>query len=285
MDFTFFFCPAVDWDCVWLILGVAPCRVLIDAFNSDQSWRYNLFKRTKLKKEVLRRTVNHVLSQSVPPSVVTTVSGYSKLFIGEIVERARTVQQEWADAYDQLAVEVAEAEAAKAAESEAAKAAEAMDTAPASGDASADTSAMKKEPEDESMKQTTPNESFLSGLTEAAQENPYSPAPAPAPASNASPNTAPDGIPSSTPQTPTAAPAPAIPQPENLTSNQKPLKLPPNPHRSQLLPSHLREAVRRYKVDGEGGGVGYSGLSLKGMGTKGAVTCTIGGVGGRRLFR
>ncbi|KAI9802360.1 MAG: hypothetical protein M1833_001866 [Piccolia ochrophora] len=44
-----------------------------------------------------------------------------------------------------------------------------------------------------------------------------------------------------------------------------------------LLPDHLREALRRYREDREGGGAGMKGLSLA---SKGGV-----GVGGRRLFR
>lgn len=249
-------------------------RVLIDAFDSAQSSRYNMFKRSKLRKETLRKTVNHVLSQSVPPSVVTTVNGYTKLFIGEIVEKARTVQREWADAYDQLLIEVAEAEAAKAMEPAA--------SATSSGNASADTSAVEKQPPEENMKQTpTPNDSFLFGIAEAAQQN--SPYP-PVTPSNVLPNVVPDGMPSSTPQTPNPAPT-TTPHFNNLATDTKPFRLPPNPHRGQLLPSHIREAHRRYKLDGEGGGVGYSGLSLKGLGTKGAVTCSIGGVGGKRLFR
>ncbi|KAK2756416.1 hypothetical protein FQN54_005308 [Arachnomyces sp. PD_36] len=218
--------------------------ILIDAFDSAQSSRYNLFKRTKLRKEALRKMVNQVLSQSVPPSVVTTVNGYTKLFVGEIVERARIVQREWADAYDQLAIDLAEAQAAEA-EAEAAAAAAAASRGTSVGNPVAD-------------KQTTPNGTPpLSGFTP-TQTHSFSPS------QNALPG---GGGVSSMPPTP------------------KPFKLPPNPHRSQLLPTHIREAHRRYKLDGEGGGVGYSGLSMKGLGTKGAVSCSIGGTGGRRLFR
>lgn len=75
-----------------------------------QSERYDLYKRTKLKKETLRRIINHALSQSVPAGVVTTVNGFTKVFVGEIVEKARDVQKEWADAHDQNALAAFEAE-------------------------------------------------------------------------------------------------------------------------------------------------------------------------------
>ncbi|EAU31217.1 conserved hypothetical protein [Aspergillus terreus NIH2624] len=130
--------------------------LLVDAFNPLQSERYDLFKRAKLRKETLRRIVNHALSQSVPASVVTTINGFTKVFAGEIIEKARTVQMEWAAAHDQAALARFEAE----------------------GD----------------------------GATVKQEEG------------------APD--------------APASRPPRVFTP-------PPNPHRGQLLPSHLREALRR----------------------------------------
>ena len=42
--------------------------------------------------------VNQTLSQSVPEPVVKTVNGFTKIFIGEIIERAREVQAQWAAA-------------------------------------------------------------------------------------------------------------------------------------------------------------------------------------------
>jgi transcription initiation factor TFIID subunit 11 len=60
----------------------------------------------------------------------------------------------------------------------------------------------------------------------------------------------------------------------------------PNPHKGGLLPDHLREALRRYKADGEGGGVGFGSTSLGMMGNHGAGTWRVGGgVSARRLFR
>jgi transcription initiation factor TFIID subunit 11 len=68
--------------------------VLLDAFNTEQSERYNTYRRAKLKKETLRKITNQTLSQSVPPSVVTTINGFTKVFIGTLIERARDVQRE-----------------------------------------------------------------------------------------------------------------------------------------------------------------------------------------------
>ncbi|RAK80401.1 transcription initiation factor TFIID subunit 11 family protein [Aspergillus fijiensis CBS 313.89] len=190
--------------------------LLVDAFNPLQSERYDLFKRAKLRKETLRRIVNHALSQSVPASVVTTINGFTKVFAGEIIEKARTVQAEWAEAHDQAAL--------------------------AAVAASSSTSTTSNTP-------TTTNHHL--GVVK------------------------PQGmIDRGGPLLTTTA-----------AKSEMKAKLPPNPHRGQLLPAHLREALRRYKRDGEGGGVGFSGLSMGNLGVRGSVTWAAGSVGGRRIFR
>jgi len=60
----------------------------------------------------------------------------------------------------------------------------------------------------------------------------------------------------------------------------------PNKHKGGLLPDHLREALRRYKADGDGGGFGFDGLSHPLLGVQGAVAWRVGdGATGQRLFR
>lgn len=201
------------------------CRLLVDAFNPLQSERYDLFKRAKLRKETLRRIVNHALSQSVPASVVTTINGFTKVFAGEMIEKARTVQAEWADAHDQACLAAYEAEEA-------------------SGGAAANGG--------------TPG-------TLGPRVKPQSDPPTPMKKAEESDEESAQGPP--------------------VRAARREFKLPPNPHRGQLLPAHLREALRRYKRDGEGGGVGFSGLSMGNLGVRGSVTWSAGSVGGRRIFR
>lgn len=50
-----------------------------------------------------------------------------------------------------------------------------------------------------------------------------------------------------------------------------------------LLPEHLREAFRRYRRAGEGGGAGVGGVSV-GLGVQGSAAARMG-TGGKRLFR
>jgi transcription initiation factor TFIID subunit 11 len=50
-------------------------------------------------------------------------------------------------------------------------------------------------------------------------------------------------------------------------------------NKGPLTPAHLREALRRYKRDRDGGGAGFAGMSLEG------VEKTMARTGGKRLFR
>ncbi|KAH1791666.1 hypothetical protein KXW54_008923 [Aspergillus fumigatus] len=214
--------------------------LLVDAFNPIQSERYDLFKRAKLRKETLRRIVNHALSQSVPASVVTTINGFTKVFAGEIIEKARTVQAEWAIAHDQAARAAFDAEEAEA-EARAAEAA-------------------AREGQGQSQPQTS-----------VKKEHSDSNRSTPIPPSSSSPMPQQQA---SQPSTPSVSGPPQQQQQEQQPPPARPkreFKPPPNPHRGQLLPSHLREALRRYKRDGEGGGVGFSGLSMGNLGTRRAT--------------
>ncbi|KAK2882554.1 hypothetical protein FQN49_000239 [Arthroderma sp. PD_2] len=235
--------------------------VLMDAFNPEQSSRYDFFKRAKLNKPTLRKIVNQTLSQSVPPNVVTTIGGYTKVFIGEIVEKARTIQDEWADAFDAAAITEAEAEEAKNLQKQQEK--------------------EKREKENNAAQATpnTPNQED-SGKTQVKPESPHG--------NGASGNM--EDIQSAHPSTSTPSPTTANAVNSSIIPNSiapaiaKSYKLPPNPHRGPLLPSHIREALRRYKLSAQGDNVGFSGLSLKGLGVKGPFTWSVKGVGGKRLF-
>ena len=55
----------------------------------------------------------------------------------------------------------------------------------------------------------------------------------------------------------------------------------PQKYLGPLTPDHLREALRRYRRDGEGGGTGLTGFSV-GLGVPGTASARLQG---RRLFR
>ncbi|KAK0521389.1 hypothetical protein OC835_003921 [Tilletia horrida] len=65
---------------------------LIEAMTSEQLDRHDAFRRHGLNRGGVKRLMNQVLSQSVSDSVAIVAGGAAKIFIGEIVERARQVQ-------------------------------------------------------------------------------------------------------------------------------------------------------------------------------------------------
>ncbi|QPG96494.1 hypothetical protein C2857_004365 [Epichloe festucae Fl1] len=77
--------------------------MLVEAFDSEQYNRYELWRAAKLSDAVVKRVVNATVSQSVPQMVSTAVKAVAKLFAGEIIEAARNVQGEWITAGEKQA--------------------------------------------------------------------------------------------------------------------------------------------------------------------------------------
>ncbi|KAI5292486.1 hypothetical protein KEM52_006318 [Ascosphaera acerosa] len=271
--------------------------ILVDAFDPEQSARYDLFKRAKLNKAMLRKIVNQTLSQSVPPNVITTIGGYTKVFIGELVERARTVQEQWAEIEDRHAREEilrqrqAERRQRRRRQQRGEKDREPEETDAdvkmAADDSSSPAGAATRA---ESPSQPPPPDAANS---DAAMPDPSPPQthddaadgdrPTTAASSEHGPHDTHAAPASDTEMASTSeaeAEAEAPPQDTPVADHE----LPPNPHRGQLLPQHLREALRQYKRDHEGGGVGFAGLSLRSLGVQGSGAWGQNG-GGKRLFR
>lgn len=182
---------------------------LADTLDADQYSRYNQWRALSLNNVTVKRLVNSIVSQSVTAHPLHAIRIYGKWFVGEIVERAREVQTEWAKAYEET----------------------------------------RKEERERREKE-------LHNLEERQKQD------------------------NNTEQ-----------QSRLMTRDIGRLKREiqeyiPNPHQGGLLPDHLREALRRYKADGEGGGVGFQGMSHGLLGVPGSLAWRVGdGASGRRLFR
>jgi transcription initiation factor TFIID subunit 11 len=193
-------------------------RVLMEYMTPLQADRYATYRRIRLKRETVRKLVNQTLSQSVPQPVIIAVTSYTKSFIGEIIDRALTVRDEWAASRTHL-------------------------------------------------------------------PNPNLPPPVLAQSL---------GRPSAHIKDPRNKPTNADIQSAGLYFNQvdrnEPLWIEIDKNaglqerlkqcdKGPLTPAHLREALRRYKRDRDGGGAGFAGMSLEGVERTAART------GGKRLFR
>ncbi|EPY53422.1 transcription factor TFIID complex subunit Taf11 [Schizosaccharomyces cryophilus OY26] len=72
-------------------------RYLLESFDEEQMQRYEVFRRANLNKTNVKKLANQILNQSVTPNVAIVISGFSKVFVGEIIELARRIQEHWGD--------------------------------------------------------------------------------------------------------------------------------------------------------------------------------------------
>ncbi|KAI9654778.1 MAG: hypothetical protein M1821_005772 [Bathelium mastoideum] len=207
--------------------------MLLSSFSEDQTSRYEAVRRVRLKKETVRRITNQTLSQSVPASVVTTINSFTKVFICELIERARDVQMEWMAAEEQLPTDDInpywERRARELGKEQ--HASQATNREAINGHDQSDGNFMIHHSIEDSMT-TIPDSSGT--LTNSESEG------------------------------------------DKRKSWVDPVQ---EMDRGPLTPDHLREALRRYKKDRDGGGAGLQGLSLDGREN------TASRMGGRRLFR
>lgn len=80
----------------------ATFQLMMEKTNPEHGDQFGLFNQVHLNKNVVRRLTNQTLSQSVPGSVVNAIAAYTKLFAGEIIDKAREVQKEWLAASEKL---------------------------------------------------------------------------------------------------------------------------------------------------------------------------------------
>ncbi|KAJ7261838.1 TAFII28-domain-containing protein [Mycena haematopus] len=67
-------------------------KVLMDNFTPAQYERFEAYRRGALSKQSVRKVIQQTLSMQVSPPVAQVVAGFSKVFVGEMVEKARAVQ-------------------------------------------------------------------------------------------------------------------------------------------------------------------------------------------------
>jgi len=193
-------------------------RMLMDYMTPAQIDRYATYRRIRLKRETVRKLVNQTLSQSVPQPVIIAVTSYAKSFIGELIDRALTVRDEWAAVRTHLPNPKL--------------------PPPILSQCLQRPSAHIK---DERNRPTN---------TDITSAGWYL---------NQVDRTEPLWI-----------------EIDNDASLQERIK---QTDKGPLTPAHLREALRRYKRDRDGGGAGFAGMSLEG------VERTMARTGGKRLFR
>lgn len=72
-------------------------QVLVSNFTEDQLDRYEMYRRAAFPKAAIKRLVQTISGGSVSQNVVIAMSGIAKVFVGEIVEQALDVMEEYED--------------------------------------------------------------------------------------------------------------------------------------------------------------------------------------------
>ncbi|KAF8120456.1 TAFII28-domain-containing protein [Boletus edulis] len=67
-------------------------KLLMDNFSPAQYDRFEAYRRHALPKQAVRRVIQQTTGQQVSQPVAQIVAGFGKVFVGEIVEKARAVQ-------------------------------------------------------------------------------------------------------------------------------------------------------------------------------------------------
>lgn len=68
---------------------------MMSAFTPDQMERYEAFRRSRLAAPAVRKVMNSTLGFSVHHDCGIVMAGAAKLFVGELIETARQVQEQW----------------------------------------------------------------------------------------------------------------------------------------------------------------------------------------------
>lgn len=72
----------------------AAMRDLLSSFSQDHLHRYEIFRRHGFKKETIKRLIQKVYDQhsgGINPNCTIVVSGVAKVFVGELIELARSI--------------------------------------------------------------------------------------------------------------------------------------------------------------------------------------------------
>ncbi|KAI8321712.1 TAFII28-like protein, partial [Martensiomyces pterosporus] len=68
-----------------------------EQLSEEQRQRYGVYRRTALNKGSVKKLVSNVLNQQISSTLTFVVAGFSKVFVGQIVESAVQIQAEWGD--------------------------------------------------------------------------------------------------------------------------------------------------------------------------------------------
>ncbi|KAI9139265.1 hTAFII28-like protein conserved region-domain-containing protein [Paraphysoderma sedebokerense] len=70
-------------------------RILLANFSEDQLQRFESYRRATFGEATIKRVLGNILQQPINKQTATVARGFCKVFVGEMVERARQVMTDW----------------------------------------------------------------------------------------------------------------------------------------------------------------------------------------------
>ncbi|KAF9162265.1 transcription initiation factor TFIID subunit 11 [Actinomortierella ambigua] len=70
-------------------------KALLDCFSPEQLQRYEVYRRSTLSRPTIKKLVATILNQQVSQTMAFVVAGFCKVYVGEMVEKAKEVMDEW----------------------------------------------------------------------------------------------------------------------------------------------------------------------------------------------
>lgn len=77
--------------------GRENMKHLIQSFSDSQLQRYETFRRAGFQRGSMKKIMQQTLGHTVNPNAIIVCSGVAKVFVGELIELAREVMEEWGD--------------------------------------------------------------------------------------------------------------------------------------------------------------------------------------------
>jgi len=71
----------------------ADLKVLLENFTPEQNARFEAYRRSALNKNSVKKVVQNTTGLVVSAPVAQVLAGVAKVFVGEIVEKARAIQE------------------------------------------------------------------------------------------------------------------------------------------------------------------------------------------------
>jgi len=72
-------------------------RVLLSQFSEEQLKRYESYRRSGFSRTNIKKLMQSVTNSAISQTITIVMAGIAKVYVGELVESARTIMEEWGE--------------------------------------------------------------------------------------------------------------------------------------------------------------------------------------------